>query len=333
MKNIIFSSLFFIFFISSYSHAENICSSTFSSADSGTIYDSGGASGNYSNSNDCGFSIQPASSPSTITLNFSQFALEDGYDYLYIDDGTSTTIGTSLGVFTGSSIPSNITSTTGSMYLRFVSDSFIIDQGFTASWTSSNNSLICDTAEDNFSTLSYGNNDGTLNFAGNWDEYEGTSTTIPEASPNPASGHVRIVGGQLVLNNYSPETQNFPGVERELDLSPYTSATFSFDFVTSGNVDLADSLVIMASANGGTNWTVLEDIRDINDTSRSKSYNLTPYISSNTKIRIRFNNETVSGLGAGCCYGASPETFSVDNVQIKACVAGGGGGRYGCKHL
>ena len=179
--------------------------------------------------------------------------------------------------------------------------------------------LVCNaTFRDEFTSSSFANNDGDTNFSSNWDEYEGTSQTIPEASPNATAGHVRIVGGWLVMNNHTPESQNFPGVERELNLAGFVSATFSFDFITSGGVDVADSFVVMASGNGGASWTVLEDIRGINDITSSRSYDLTPFIASNTKIRLRFNNETASGLGTGCCYGGSPESISIDNINIDA---------------
>lgn len=172
------------------------------------------------------------------------------------------------------------------------------------------------TFRDEFGSISYSNNDGDTNFSGNWDEFEGTSLTVPEASSNPSSGHVLISGGRLVMQNYSPsESSNAPGVEREMDLSGFTSAIFSFDYVTSGNVDNDDSFLVQASANGGTSWTVLENITGINNTSGSKSYDLTPYISSNIKIRLRFN--TTINTGA-CCYGASPETISIDNVNVDA---------------
>jgi hypothetical protein len=168
---------------------------------------------------------------------------------------------------------------------------------------------------DEFSIVSYGNNNGDTNFTGNWDEYEGTSLTIPEGSPNPSAGHIRITGGQLVMNNYSPESANAPGVERELNLLGFTSATFSFDFTTSGGVDADDSILVQASANGGSSWSLLENISGIGDTTGSKSYDLTPFISSNTKIRLRFN--TTINTGA-CCYGGSPETISFDNINIDA---------------
>lgn len=176
--------------------------------------------------------------------------------------------------------------------------------------------MVCNaTFRDEFSSASFANNDGDMSFSTNWDEFEGSSLTVPESSPNASSGHVSISAGTLKLNNYSPESSNAPGVERELNLSGFTSATFSFDFVTSGGVDNDDSLLVRASSNGGTNWTLLENINGIRDTSGTKSYDLTPYISANTKISLRFNTSINSGA---CCYGASPETISIDNINIDA---------------
>ncbi len=171
------------------------------------------------------------------------------------------------------------------------------------------------TFRDEFSNVSFANNDGDVNFSAAWDEYEGTSLTVPEGSPDPTTGHVSISGGQLVLNNFSPESPNAPGVVRELDLSGYTSATFSFDFVTSGGVDADDSLLISASADGGASWTQLDDITGIGDTSGSRSYDLTPYISANTQISLRFNTAINTG---NCCYGGVGETISIDNINIDA---------------
>ena len=168
---------------------------------------------------------------------------------------------------------------------------------------------------DDFGSVSFGNNGGTESFSGNWEEYEGSSLTAPEVSPDQSSGHVVITGGQLVLGNFSPESPNAPGVVRELDLSSYTSATFTFDFQTSAGVDNDDSLLVQASDDGGATWTLLEDITGIGGTTGSKSYGLTPFISANTQISLRFNTAINSGA---CCYGAAGETISFDNINIAA---------------
>lgn len=137
MNKLFYLSLLIIIFITPKSYAVNLCpSGGFSTADSGIIYDSGGASGTYSNNDDCRFLIQPSSSPAEITLTFSEFDLQNGYDELFIDNGTFTTIGSVSANYTGSSIPNSFTSTTGSIYLRFISDGSVTRPGFKVSWTS-----------------------------------------------------------------------------------------------------------------------------------------------------------------------------------------------------
>jgi hypothetical protein len=112
----------------------NQCSSsTTLSAPSGTFGDGSGAA-NYQNNVECRWLIAPVGATS-ITLNFSAFATENGYDSVYVYNGTTTT-GTSLGKFTGTNLPSSVTSTTGAMLVIFRSDYAVSDQGFTASYTS-----------------------------------------------------------------------------------------------------------------------------------------------------------------------------------------------------
>jgi len=86
---------------------------------SGTLFDSGGSQGEYSNSERLFWLIQP---PNTdyIDLNFTEFEIETNKDYLYIYDGDSIN-DPLIGAYTGTSIPP-ITSTGGSLLLEFRSD-------------------------------------------------------------------------------------------------------------------------------------------------------------------------------------------------------------------
>ena len=178
--------------------------------------------------------------------------------------------------------------------------------------------LVCDVFRDEFTLQAFDNNDGDQNFSGAWDVFEGTSLTTPESSPSASSGKVSINAGRLVITNAPSESPNAPGVERELDLSGYVSAFFTFDYETDNAVDADDRFVIQASSDGGSNWTVLETITGLNDRTGTKSYNLTPFISNQTKIRLRVDTTINSGA---CCYGATDETMFIDNVQVEACSA------------
>lgn len=116
---------------------------TLNTSDYGTITD-GSGSNNYCNNQDCKWLIQPPQATS-VTLNFTAFALEDAasdgtiYDAVEVYDGT-TTSATLLGRFTGSNLPPAITSSGGSMLVRFISDLEENKQGFSAYYTSTQNS-------------------------------------------------------------------------------------------------------------------------------------------------------------------------------------------------
>lgn len=119
------------------------CSGTtnLNTTDFGTFSDGSGGN-NYCNNQDCKWLIQPPQA-TKVTLNFTAFDLQnatsDGqtiYDAVEIYDGT-TTSDSLLGSYSGSSLPPTITSTGGSMLVRFISDLNENKQGFTASYSSS----------------------------------------------------------------------------------------------------------------------------------------------------------------------------------------------------
>ena len=102
----------------------------------GNIYDAGGPTANYSNNQICQFLINPGCN-SGITISFSNFALESGFDFLYVYDGNSAS-GKLLLTATGSSIPSSVTAKSGTMFLVFTSDISVTMAGFSAAWTTLN---------------------------------------------------------------------------------------------------------------------------------------------------------------------------------------------------
>ena len=69
------------------------------------------------------------STGSTVSLSFSSFGTEQGYDFVRVYEGSSST-GTQLGSFSGSSVPSAVTARSGSMYVVFTADSSAQGAGF-----------------------------------------------------------------------------------------------------------------------------------------------------------------------------------------------------------
>lgn len=96
----------------------------------GKLYDNGGPLGDYPNNSSATTTIEPPGA-SSISLTFSSFNYEAGYDYLYIYDGPSTA-SPLIGQYDGSSLPGGgiINSTTGSITLHHTSDGYVTASGF-----------------------------------------------------------------------------------------------------------------------------------------------------------------------------------------------------------
>lgn len=99
---------------------------------SGTLYDSGGPTANYTDNTDGVFIIQPAGATS-IVLNFVSFDFENNFDFLTIHDGPSTA-SPIIGYFTGNILPSQVVSSGGVVTIRQQSDFSINNSGFDLSW-------------------------------------------------------------------------------------------------------------------------------------------------------------------------------------------------------
>jgi len=100
---------------------------------SGTFTDNGGTSGNYTDLTKYLTVIQPTGAQS-VTITFSSFSLEQGYDSLYIYDGNGTG-GTLLGRYTGTQNPGTVTANSGVMSLLFTSDCNTNGMGWAATYS------------------------------------------------------------------------------------------------------------------------------------------------------------------------------------------------------
>ncbi len=102
----------------------------------GTMFDNGGSTGNYIDNTDVSMTISPPGA-SAVSVDFTAFNLEDGWDYLYIYDGPSTA-SPLIGQYTGTNLPNNgnpIFSTSGSITIRQTADQIINKSGFALSWS------------------------------------------------------------------------------------------------------------------------------------------------------------------------------------------------------
>jgi alpha-tubulin suppressor-like RCC1 family protein len=134
-----FNSLFTFHVVQSYI----MCTPTSQTITAGAaiIYDSGGVGGSYSKGEtNCNITITPTAG--TPTLNSTQWALNttNTADYLTIYNSTTNT--NLVGTYDYTTIPSNISGTSGSLYLAWVSDGTnTIGAGYTLNYTSNPNPL------------------------------------------------------------------------------------------------------------------------------------------------------------------------------------------------
>jgi Zn-dependent metalloprotease/PKD repeat protein len=137
---------------------------TLFSTPTGTFTDGSGA-GNYANNQLCAWYIAPPCATS-VTLSFSAFNTELGYDGIIVWDDLNQSnmiLNTS-----GTTIPSSITSNTGTMLVYFVSNSYNVNSGFSASYTSTGSAFCSGTTNVNtsdYGTISDGS--GSNNYCNN----------------------------------------------------------------------------------------------------------------------------------------------------------------------
>ncbi|MDX2359208.1 MAG: N-acetylmuramoyl-L-alanine amidase [Crocinitomicaceae bacterium] len=100
---------------------------------SGNLYDTGGPTGDYQDDEREFWLIQPPNAQD-ITLDFTVFNVESGYDNLFIYDGDNIDAPL-VGSYTGSNSPGTVVSSGGSLLIEFRSDCSTISNGWEANYT------------------------------------------------------------------------------------------------------------------------------------------------------------------------------------------------------
>ncbi|SIS96145.1 Cna protein B-type domain-containing protein [Zobellia uliginosa] len=129
-----------------------------------------------------------------------------------------------------------------------------------------------ETYRDNFSSVSYANNNGSSNFSTNWIE-------TGDTNGGPVSEYIRISSNRLELYYLWSET-----IRRSANLNGAATATLSFTYraisLTGGT-----ALGVEVSNNGGASYTRVGTISG-NNTSGTFSRDISSYISATTTIRL-----------------------------------------------
>jgi len=111
------------------------CSGTTTLNGSTGTFDDGSGAGNYANSSLCGWLIDvDATQFGSITLSFTNFDLENTFDFVNVYDGADATAPLLVSL-TGTSLPADVTSTGAQLFVELSTDSTVTADGFEASWT------------------------------------------------------------------------------------------------------------------------------------------------------------------------------------------------------
>lgn len=158
----------------------------------GSFYDSGGASANYSN-DERKFWLFTKPGTTNITLSFTSFALESGYDNMFIYNGGSIN-SPLIGQYSGTVNPGPVTSVNDSILVEFRSDCATTAAGWNASFIM--NGTITPTQPDNIAPTT------TVNSANAWKTAAFTATV----------SDVDNIGGSGVEKGYY-QVIDFDGTE------------------------------------------------------------------------------------------------------------------------
>ena len=102
------------------------------SAPSGSFSDGSGSSNSYSDNSNCSWLINPAGVAS-ITVSFSAFDTEAGFDFVRIFDNNTSS---QVAQYSGNSIPSSVTVASDAVLVQFTSNNSNTSAGWDASYTS-----------------------------------------------------------------------------------------------------------------------------------------------------------------------------------------------------
>ncbi|MBO9589474.1 MAG: hypothetical protein J7557_12310, partial [Devosia sp.] len=139
---------------------------------------------------------------------------------------------------------------------------------------------------DNFLSASYSNNNGNVNFAGNWSENSDNG--------GATGGDILVTGGRLT---FASGTDNNDSIQRAINLTGATAPTLSFDYQAVG-LDTGETVVVQAL--NGSVWETLGTLGG-NATSNFSS----PLNPAHSAIRF----VATGGFETG-------ESFHIDNVVV-----------------
>jgi Zn-dependent metalloprotease len=285
----------------------------------GNLFDSGGGS-NYQDNTDYSVTIQPPGA-SSVTINFTSFDFESGYDYLYIYDGPNSSSSQVAGSpFDGTTLPNGgaITSSGGAITIRQTTDQGLTRPGFELNWTANySTGTMTPDFTSNVTSSCTGEiqfNDSTTHcpISWDWDFGDGNSSNSSNPTNNYTANGTYTV--KLVVSSVS-------GTDSIIKTN-YITVNMPNAPTATGDQDCElTSLTLTASGSGVLNWYDQATAGNLLDT--GIIYN-TPTLSSTTIYYVEDNIEDTPVNGGsndynnnGGLYTQANERYLIFNCTSK----------------
>ncbi len=257
-------------------------------ADSGSFADGSGTN-NYIDNRNCTWLIRPTNG-GRVTLNFDNFNTEANFDFVTVFDGENAAA-TQLGNFSGTSIPSEITSTGNALFVRFTSDGSVTRAGWAASYTSVTQTGGGVTGCTSGIT-SFPYNEGFEGNFGAWTQGAGNDFDWIRQSGGTRSrdtGPTSAVEGSfyVYVEASSPNNPNRVTTINSpcFNLSGETVANFTFRYHMRGSA--VGNLKLEASNNDGASWTeIWSESGNQGSSWLNANVNLNAYTGNSVQLRF-----------------------------------------------
>ncbi|UZO80728.1 right-handed parallel beta-helix repeat-containing protein [Aquimarina sp. ERC-38] len=264
--------------------------------------DTGGTNANYSDNENITFTICPDSADRYVEVLFNSFDLENGFDFLRVYNGTSTSAPL-IGAFTGTTIPTGIISgdSSGCLTFQFISDNIINNAGWDAT-------INCKEQFLEVSDLTVNENAGTATF---------TITLIGSNTASPFTVDYQTQDGTALADS------DYVSVNGSLNFNGTTgqSRTVTVPIINNniGEDDEVFSLVLSNSSNtnvGLSNGTAT--ITDDGDTPVNANVPLTLFDEFNGYYDYALTGDTFRNSASDLCSIKN----SSNNINLTTVIPG-----------
>ena len=297
-------------FSATYSCVATQCTGTTNiSSCSGTLSD-GSGNQNYQNNLSCGWKIQPAGA-NWITLHFTAFNTYNSDDYLEVFDGPNSSAAL-LGFYYGNSIPADIVSTGGSIFIQFTTDASNNAAGWSLNYSCNNSAPGC-SGQTSLTTCngSFSDGSGTNNYLNNLN----CSWLIHPAGASSINLH---------FSSFNTEANDYVTIYDGSTTAAPSLGAYSGTFAPADIVSSGGNLLVTFISNGTSvapgfdcSYTCNTGV-GIPETDELLNFNIYPNPNDGTfKLIIEFNNPTMVNISMKDAFGRTVKTWEPQMIGNK----------------